>query len=373
MRIQRSLYCVTTFLATSSLIGCATGDGLQRFLSSIGQQSSPPSESGPYGYMHGVVPDDSTRNVLITPRAGEPFYRNDPIVVSGLGNAPPSFEAGGDPAIDYGSSNVQIPDTMVSLEVGSGELWVLCDGRFRSPEYGVLELLDGGGVVAHGQTIVSGDVVAKPTGTVFVFWSAGGDDALMEVAEGSVELSSRSSRWRKRSVAAGHRLRVWRPTPARPEHFLQIRKVPQQRLSYLGKEIGRFTVASRRVINAVGRGPVSAVLAPPSRGVARLGRLPRTIGFQHTFTHSTSPQQLTIQNTGSAELRVDAIKTRGAMFSTSVTKVSIPPRTKKTISVYYKPTKPGKHKGSLTLSTNDPRRPTVEISLKGSADYRPPH
>jgi hypothetical protein len=107
--------------------------------------------------------------------------------------------------------------------------------------------------------------------------------------------------------------------------------------------------------------------------MAQLGRLPRTIGFQRTFTRSTSTQQLTIQNTGSAELRIHAIKIRGAMFSTSAANVSIPPGARKAISVYYKPTKPGKHKGSLTLSTNDSHRPNVKISLTGSAHYPPPH
>ena len=80
---------------------------------------------------------------------------------------------------------------------------------------------------------------------------------------------------------------------------------------------------------------------------------------------SSSPQTVTLKNTGTATLNISSIATTGDYAQTNVCGSSLSPSASCTISVNFTPTAAGTRTGTLTISDNAPGSPQT-VSLTGS-------
>jgi len=139
-----------------------------------------------------------------------------------------------------------------------------------------------------------------------------------------------------------------------------------------GRFDGRFIVASRDVVAdqaqlvLIGDG-----LAPR----ARVSPLPEVgVNFGLHEIGQQAAREVTILNQGRADLQITAITASGRGFSavTLETPLIILPDDRHAVVVDFAPTYEGPAPGSLTIDTNDPDRPRVEVPLLGEGQVSPP-
>src|SRR5207244_2963511 len=85
---------------------------------------------------------------------------------------------------------------------------------------------------------------------------------------------------------------------------------------------------------------------------------------------SSAEQVLTVRNTGSASLSLTGMSVDNTQFSlASVTlPLTIDPGGQQTITVRFNPTGNGAQNGMLTITSNDPAKPTLRVPLIGRGD-----
>jgi hypothetical protein len=106
-----------------------------------------------------------------------------------------------------------------------------------------------------------------------------------------------------------------------------------------------------------------ALPAPQAAKTAVLILKPQTISFPMTLFSSSA--LLTIQNVGGTVLNVRNIRTSDTHFSASPTAVDVPAGETRTISLKFSavPKTGGYLNALLTMTTNDPLRPTASVAL----------
>src|SRR6185503_10841437 len=94
------------------------------------------------------------------------------------------------------------------------------------------------------------------------------------------------------------------------------------------------------------------------------------VDFGAVATGMSVERTITVRNTGSAPLSLAGASIDSAQFSlVSLTlPLTIDPGGQQTITARFSPTGNGTQKGRLTLTSNDPAKPTVSVSLTGSGD-----
>ena len=113
----------------------------------------------------------------------------------------------------------------------------------------------------------------------------------------------------------------------------------------------------RVTIFLTGRGLKPAVTVSPS-----------LLDFGEQQVGTTRPLVVTVKNTGNEPLLISSVTTSGAVFSVTPRETfTLAANETRTLSVTFSPTAEGAFTGTLTLTTNDPDRPTVSISLAGTA------
>jgi hypothetical protein len=133
-----------------------------------------------------------------------------------------------------------------------------------------------------------------------------------------------------------------------------------------------FTVTAT---NAVGTGPASDPsnsVTPIQAGNPKISVKPTSLNFGSLKTGSMSdPKTITVKNTGKGDLIMNPITIAGTDtddFAQTNTCGVISPGGSCTISVTFGPTSPFvKKTATMSISSNDPRKPTVNVKLKGTA------
>ena len=92
---------------------------------------------------------------------------------------------------------------------------------------------------------------------------------------------------------------------------------------------------------------------------------PAEIVFDTTLVGQTAEAMITITNNGNADLDVSAISTSDPVFSTDITSILLGPGQSEEITVTFAPDEVMWFEGLLTLESNDPLNPVVEIGLSG--------
>lgn len=132
-----------------------------------------------------------------------------------------------------------------------------------------------------------------------------------------------------------------------------------------GAVTGNLTITGNDPVRAtvnVALSGVGAATTPPSIDVT-----PAFLDFGGVNPGLVSDLTLTVRNTGGAPLNVSSIATTNPRYS--VVNPSIPftvaSGASQAVTVRFSPLAPGFQTGTLTVTSNDPSRPTVNVSLGG--------
>lgn len=101
---------------------------------------------------------------------------------------------------------------------------------------------------------------------------------------------------------------------------------------------------------------------------------PPAIVFSATFAFPTvqrvgttsSPQALTITNTGGSLLQLTNITSSSPRFAPQVTSLNVAAMSTSAINITFTPNAEGTVTGTLTAQTNDPAKPTISVALSGT-------
>ncbi len=92
---------------------------------------------------------------------------------------------------------------------------------------------------------------------------------------------------------------------------------------------------------------------------------PTSLDYGPVFIGGVSNKTLEIENDGTDVLTVSSLVTTHADYTTSVANAVIPPGTSQAIIVSYAPTSTGQNPATLTLTSDDPDEPVIDIPLTG--------
>ncbi len=136
-----------------------------------------------------------------------------------------------------------------------------------------------------------------------------------------------------------------------------------------GQHTGRLTIQSND--------PISPSLQVELTG-ATLGSIqPKinassSLNFTSTPTNATITRDLVIQNTGNARLSISSIASSSEVFRANADSLSIDPGSSRNITVSFAPSAEGQTSAKLTLLSDDPVTPSVQVSLRGIGELPPP-
>ncbi|MCB9649905.1 MAG: choice-of-anchor D domain-containing protein [Deltaproteobacteria bacterium] len=106
-------------------------------------------------------------------------------------------------------------------------------------------------------------------------------------------------------------------------------------------------------------------------GRPRLEVVPDVLQFSPTALGTRAFRRLRVRNTGQGLLSV-ATEGSAAPFEVDVQSLSVPPGTEGELEVRFSPLAVGATHGTLVLTSNDPVRPTAEVTLQGEGVLVPP-
>ena len=98
---------------------------------------------------------------------------------------------------------------------------------------------------------------------------------------------------------------------------------------------------------------------------------PDSLRFSDTFVGNTDTLPLVIANVGTAPLAVSGIFTDNPEFTLSATGMVVGPGAANSVSVFFRPTRPGASIGQLTINSNDPDEPSLIVNLRGAGVLPP--
>lgn len=95
--------------------------------------------------------------------------------------------------------------------------------------------------------------------------------------------------------------------------------------------------------------------------------VPEALDFGPVMVGQTKTLGLTVQNVGTAPLLVTGIVSESFVFTLSgpFTPLTLAPQASHSVTVRYAPPERAEHTGRLTITSNDPERPTVTVTLRG--------
>ena len=103
--------------------------------------------------------------------------------------------------------------------------------------------------------------------------------------------------------------------------------------------------------------------------------VPATLDFEQVVVGSSRDKTLTVQNTGAATLSVtNVVSGNVPLFTvTSPTTFSVPPNGSSNITIRFSQFGVGQQSGALTISSNDPDQPQVQVQMRGEGvNTQPP-
>jgi hypothetical protein len=100
-------------------------------------------------------------------------------------------------------------------------------------------------------------------------------------------------------------------------------------------------------------------------GRAVVAVVPTSLDFGQVTVGQSKRLDLTVFNAGARDLEIDEATVRGMGFSAPPLEGRITPGARKTVTVTFMPTVAGMFRGTLTISSNDPRG-EVRVPLSGA-------
>jgi hypothetical protein len=110
---------------------------------------------------------------------------------------------------------------------------------------------------------------------------------------------------------------------------------------------------------------ISGIATPPTPPTLTVS--PTSLGFLTVGTDTTASKTLTLKNSG-AGVRTGSVETLSAPFSITAGGGAfiLPPGQTKTVTVQFAPTTPGASAGTLVITSNDLKHPSVSVKVSGT-------
>ena len=93
--------------------------------------------------------------------------------------------------------------------------------------------------------------------------------------------------------------------------------------------------------------------------------------FENQFIHYEDAIALELTNQGLDTLKVFQLKTDGTAFSVENSQLIVPPKSTETVNVLFLPSEAGHFSDTLTVLTNDPRKPFYRLPMSGVGVFAP--
>src|SRR5262249_39460078 len=131
---------------------------------------------------------------------------------------------------------------------------------------------------------------------------------------------------------------------------------------------GPLTLQNGTPINLMMRAIVSNATAAAASIDA-----PVSLSFDYVGVGVTLERTLTVRNKGDAPLNITGLSSNNAQFTLApvTLPVTIAPGAQSSITVRFTPSNPGAQNAALTLTSNDPARPSINVSLSGVGGSAP--
>lgn len=90
------------------------------------------------------------------------------------------------------------------------------------------------------------------------------------------------------------------------------------------------------------------------------------VDFGEVSLGESAAEQFTVENSGGSTLTISAIAASSPFSTNYSTAIQVSPGTSQTLMVRYQPSDYATHEGTLSITSNDPDQPTVQVPLVGS-------
>jgi subtilisin family serine protease len=131
---------------------------------------------------------------------------------------------------------------------------------------------------------------------------------------------------------------------------------------YGGSYTADIKIASNDPVNPVVTIPVTLTVT----GIPNIEMQSDPVDFGDRYINYKSGLALTIHNAGTDILDISSILVSGVAFSTDATPFSLPPNKSATVNLLFNPVDEVAYTGTVTINSNDPDQPTIEIGLSGN-------
>jgi hypothetical protein len=130
---------------------------------------------------------------------------------------------------------------------------------------------------------------------------------------------------------------------------------------------GDYRGAIEVVSNDPDENPFLVPVSMHVTGAPRIVASRDTIAFGTLFTGAARNDSVVVRNPGTDVLHVTGVSAAPGVFTVPTTPFDLAPAAERTLVVHYAPTVPGGSTGALTLLSNDPVRPSLDVVLTGNA------
>jgi hypothetical protein len=98
---------------------------------------------------------------------------------------------------------------------------------------------------------------------------------------------------------------------------------------------------------------------------AQISVSPTSIVFDSTGIGTTSMKELTVHNTGTADLNVSDVTSSNSVFTVNLTNFTVSPGGSQVVDVTFAPTQQTGYTGTIQITSNDPNAPTLDVPVEG--------
>ncbi|MDP2998682.1 MAG: choice-of-anchor D domain-containing protein [Bryobacterales bacterium] len=151
---------------------------------------------------------------------------------------------------------------------------------------------------------------------------------------------------------------------------IAVRFAPQA----VGAQTGALAIATNDPARPTVSVPATGAGMPVSQAAPQIAVSPQALDFGSVGVAQSAERTLQVRNTGGATLTLSGIASSNGRFTlvSPAPPLTIPTGTQQNVTIRFAPTSAGGQNGTLTVSSNDPDRPSVTVAVSGEGSASPP-
>jgi hypothetical protein len=152
---------------------------------------------------------------------------------------------------------------------------------------------------------------------------------------------------------------------------LQINTNPNSPLDPVPCAVSAFLAGDDPIIDfPVAGAPADCAPQPPTTPVCNISVDPTTLDFGTVIVGNSSSLSTTISNSGAADCNVTVTAPANNEFQAAPLTLTVVPNASQVVSVTYSPVDAGQDSDTLTVNSNDPDTPAVDVNLSGTGSQQ---